>query len=172
MREYVRDNLQAWSDQYHFDLPGRLLRRIQVRGWLVQDLMENLSTPSREAGLLLHAPLIDHRLQEFVLSLPAEQLGRDGYSKVVVRHALRGKLPDEVIHKAEKTTPAELFNYGVRRASDKVWPLLTNMRLAEMGIVNEAILRRHFQEFLDCRHNDWRFWFALGAEDWLRRYFA
>ena len=70
-----------------------------------------------------------------------------------------------------KTTPEAIFDRGLRdRERDRVWPLLTRMRSADLGLVDEEKLRETYQRYLagEAKHG---FWPALTLEDWLRRYF-
>jgi asparagine synthase (glutamine-hydrolysing) len=53
---------------------------------------------SREVRL----PFLDHRLVEFCLSLPTPYLLRGGESKRVLRHAMRGTVPDEILDRRDK----------------------------------------------------------------------
>lgn len=44
-----------------------------------------------------HSPLMNHRLNEFCLSVPVDQQIRDGRDRLLLRNAMRGLLPEEVI---------------------------------------------------------------------------
>jgi len=48
-------------------------------------------------GIETRAPFMDTRLMEFSLSLPPDQLQRHGWHKLILRRALRGYLPNEVL---------------------------------------------------------------------------
>ena len=47
-------------------------------------------------------PFLDHRLVEFVVALPPEMKYRKGNSKYVLKHAMRGTLPDEVLDRRKQ----------------------------------------------------------------------
>jgi asparagine synthase (glutamine-hydrolysing) len=53
---------------------------------------------SREVRL----PFLDHRLVELALSLPSSMLFRDGRSKRVLRDAMRGTVPTEILERRDK----------------------------------------------------------------------
>ena len=53
---------------------------------------------SREARL----PFLDHRLVELCLSLPSSMLFHDGRSKRVLREAMRGTVPSEILERRDK----------------------------------------------------------------------
>jgi len=47
-------------------------------------------------GIEPRDPFLDRRLLEFCLSLPADQIERDGWPKIILRRAMAGLLPDAV----------------------------------------------------------------------------
>src|SRR3990172_11921150 len=53
---------------------------------------------SREVRL----PFLDHRLVEFVLGLPAEDLIRGAVTKDILRRSMRGLVPDVVLDRNDK----------------------------------------------------------------------
>jgi asparagine synthase (glutamine-hydrolysing) len=121
-------------------------------------------------GIDFRHPLLDHRLYEFAASVPSHQTHRAEEAKRIVRNALRGYGPDAVLDLPGQHFDG-LFDRGVReRERDKVWTLLTDMRAAALGIVEERPLREAYQSYLDGKSRA-RFWYTATLEDWLRRHF-
>jgi hypothetical protein len=111
-------------------------------------------------------------LFEFAASLPTTQTFRAGQRKVIVRNAMRDTLPDEIVDMWGKITPETISERGLReREVGKVWALLSGMRAADLGLVDEAALRETYQRYLDGKTSNALFWYTLTLEDWLRRYF-
>ncbi|HYH45516.1 MAG TPA: asparagine synthase-related protein [Thermoanaerobaculia bacterium] len=123
-------------------------------------------------GVELRSPYLDHRLLEFATSIPAEQTFEGGVRKGIVRRAMAGRLPEEILTRHRKVMATPLFERGLReRETAKVWQLLTGMRAAELGWVDEGLLRAEYQSYLDGTTRRTRFWHALTLEAWLRRWF-
>jgi asparagine synthase (glutamine-hydrolysing) len=55
-----------------------------------------------DAGIEPRDPFLDTRVMEFCLTLPVEQIHEDGWSKLILRRMLSGKLPDSVIWKTNR----------------------------------------------------------------------
>ncbi|MCB0232178.1 MAG: hypothetical protein KDH90_24180, partial [Anaerolineae bacterium] len=66
-------------------------------------------------GLEIAMPLWDRRLLEFVLAVPADQLGRPQQTRWVLRAAMTGLLPEAVRLRPGKTTFHPLFVVGLLR---------------------------------------------------------
>ena len=65
-------------------------------------------------GVHVRRPLVDVDLWEFVLSLPAEVKFPDALPKSLLRESLRGRLPDELLDRTDKT----FFNDFALRTAD------------------------------------------------------
>jgi asparagine synthase (glutamine-hydrolysing) len=150
--------------------PGRR-RRLLVLHWVTEwsDWMR-IDLERTGHRLEFRSPLQDHRLQEFAASLPATQTCRRGVDKRILRNALRGHAPDAVVDLPRKIVPLAIADLGLRqRECHKVWPLLKNMRAAELGLVDQAMAQTAYQHYLEGRGSNW-FLYPVAFEDWLRRY--
>ncbi len=70
---------------------------------------------SREVRL----PFLDHRLVEFLFSIPVDRIMRGGMSKVIMRNAIRGLVPEVVRERTDKigfATPEWTWMTGPMRA--------------------------------------------------------
>lgn len=156
----------------HRMLPGRLARFRMLNHPSLLSGVELLNRQAESLGLEFRHPLLDHRLIEFAASLPTDQTFRASQRKIIVRNAMRGLLPPSVLEMWNKIVPAEICHLGLRqRERDKVWRLMTNMRSAELGYVDESALRQAYQDYLDGKTDSTHFWHTLTLEDWLRRWF-
>jgi asparagine synthase (glutamine-hydrolysing) len=138
----------------------------RVRGWL--------SAISLDEGVEVRSPLYDARVIELAVRRPAEERrsGRD--TKLLLRAALRGLLPDEVL--APRRDRTGLVGECFRAAMQSTFPtLLRAMRdsfvLADLGIIDPGALRRAAD---DCLRHTWNdeiaaaLFFTLQTELWLR----
>ena len=153
-------------------LPGRRQRLRLARNRCIVEAVEAVTRQASGAGIDLRHPLLDHRLAEFAVILPSDQSLRAGEPKHILRNAFRGYLPDEVLDRRYKIVPSTIADLGFReREQAKVWGLMTDMRAADLGFVDEKRLRDGYREYLAGRSNT-RFWFAITLEAWLRQHFA
>lgn len=84
------------------------VRRVQLRylrmGYL--DMMLEGYAATRH-DIEYRYPLLDRRLLEFAIGLPAEQFRRGPWGRWLMRHALRSVLPPEICWKPNKDNPAQ-----------------------------------------------------------------
>jgi len=154
-------------------LPGRRQRLRTMRDPLLPLIVERMTSDAARYGVELRHPLLDHRLFELAASLPTTQTFAAGERKIILRNALRGLLPDEVIGRRRKVYINAVAERGFReRETAKVWALMTDMRAAAMGFVDEARLRQEYQRYLEGKTNSGLFWYTLTLEAWLRQHFS
>jgi asparagine synthase (glutamine-hydrolysing) len=124
-------------------------------------------------GLDLRLPLLDHEIVEFALSLPPDQAVRGGVRKWIVRQAMRGRLPEAVLDRTDKTYPTAVAERGLKqREVERVWSYLTDMRTADLGLVDERRAREAYRAYLNGTTRSSLFWHTITLEHWLRTYFA
>ncbi|MEP7013745.1 MAG: asparagine synthetase B family protein [Acidobacteriota bacterium] len=166
----LREVLPHPPSTYRFALPGDRERRHMLENPRRFAITAAQTAEGREFGIDLRHPWIDSRVVDLARRVPAAWTFKDGYSKALVRRAMRGLLPDEILDRPEKIYPTELFLRALRGPErSKIEPLLSNMLAAELGFVEPNALRKAVE---DCARGDWRgamFWHSLTLEAWLRR---
>jgi asparagine synthase (glutamine-hydrolysing) len=70
---------------------------VDVKTWLVDDILVKVDRTTMAHGLEARAPLLDYRLVEFAASLPVEMKIRALRRKYLLKESQRGRLPDGVI---------------------------------------------------------------------------
>jgi asparagine synthase (glutamine-hydrolysing) len=88
--------LQPWRSSTAGDLLDQLLD-VDVNGYLPDDLLAKIDIATMAYSLEGRSPLLDHELMEFAASLPVELKAARGQRKRILRSALRGWVPDEIL---------------------------------------------------------------------------
>jgi asparagine synthase (glutamine-hydrolysing) len=83
------------------DLLDQLLS-VDTRSYLPDDLLVKLDRATMAHGLEARCPFLDHRLVEFAASLPPEFKIRNSTSKYLLKVAMRGMLPEHILHRAKQ----------------------------------------------------------------------
>ena len=127
-----------------------------------------------EHGVEVRSPLYDGRIVRFAATRPRSERSQGTETKRLLRRAMRGLLPDQVLAgRPFRTGSAE--GYFARSMRETFAPFLGqlidgSMRLAQMGIVHPSILRRQWDEYVRRGGGELgvSLFLTLQAELWLR----
>jgi asparagine synthase (glutamine-hydrolysing) len=132
-----------------------------------------LSTFALEAGVELRSPLYDRRIVEFASGRPREERNTGRETKRLLRRAMQGLLPDDVL--APRPFRTGITTAYSDRKMRESWPRLMqplkdSLRLEELGIVDRRALERGWSEFERTGANDLKIslFLTLHVELWLR----
>jgi asparagine synthase (glutamine-hydrolysing) len=177
VHELLRESRLRFQEDFH--APHRS-RTGASRAWMILDplytqVTTNLHAMVRSEGVDLRAPLLDRRLVEFALSRPAPDFNQPGEGKVLLREAMRGRLPDLLVDprpsRYKTGVPTEYFG---RRFPGEVKAWVAGLsssawHLAELGVVDPESLA-HLLGSPDEELAAWNFDLVctLSTEQWLR----
>ncbi len=101
--------------------------------WLPGDILTKVDRTSMAVSLEAREPLLDHRLVEFGATLPASMRLRGGEGKWLMKKAMEGHLPDDILYRQKMgfVTPVSAWFRGAL-AGDAA-ALITKSRLADSG---------------------------------------
>jgi asparagine synthase (glutamine-hydrolysing) len=127
----------------------------------------------REEGLEARSPLADGRIIRFASTRPRVERHLRGDTKLLLRRAMRGLIPDSVLASREGKT-GTLGTYiarSIELSYDSLFePAFTSSVLGRLGLVDERMLRERARESarnLANRDGPWLM-YTLFTELWLR----
>ena len=147
------------------------LLRADVHAYLPEDLLVKMDRASMANSLEARAPLLDHRLMEFVARLPTERKVTLRRTKVLLREIAIGLLTRELVERPKMGfgVPLGTWFHGDlgQRYRDAVLAPDSHSRAQFDIAVAEELLREH--EAGEANHAH-RLWLLLMFELWARRW--
>ena len=121
--------------------------------WFMTTLLDRKDRMSMGASIEVRVPFADHRLMEYLYNIPWEMKFYDGMEKGLLRKALEGVLPDEVLYRKKNPYPkthnphyTELIQTLLREAlsdSDSILhEIFDEQKLWALANTNEEIITR------------------------------
>jgi asparagine synthase (glutamine-hydrolysing) len=159
----------------YFESPqgGTLLDRLlyaDIKTYLVELLMKQ-DQMSMAASIESRVPFLDHRLVEFVATLPPRLKLRGLTTKWILREAVRDLLPPQIIARRKMGFPVP-FGKWMRQGWDGIaCDVLLDRRSRERGIIDpagvERLIRDHARGTADGAD---ALWSLLNMELWYRTF--
>jgi asparagine synthase (glutamine-hydrolysing) len=157
--------------RYFADAPGTTLERMShadLQTYLVELLMKQ-DQMSMAASVESRVPFLDHLLVEHVVKTPVQFKIRGITTKVILREALRGRIPREILHRRKLGFPVPLGRWARERFAPLIRQTILGPRAVARGMFEPRVLERLVAEHERglANHTD-RLWLLLNLELWQR----
>lgn len=113
-----------------------------IKHWLPGDILTKVDRTSMDVGLEAREPLLDHELVQFCATLPVSMRLRRGEGKWLMKRALKGHLPDDILYRQKMgfVTPISAWFRGP--LSDEAQRLARSATLADTGWFDMQVIER------------------------------
>jgi asparagine synthase (glutamine-hydrolysing) len=114
-------------------------------------------------------PFLDHRIVEFLFSLPEDYIISNGKTKRILRDAMRGVVPDKILDRKDKlgfATPEEIW---VRKNRDLMLQKIDESIRLSKGLIKPEF-KAYAQEVLNnpSKKYDFMIWRVVNFGEWLK----
>jgi asparagine synthase (glutamine-hydrolysing) len=167
-REAPAAIVAAWNDALTFD-PVRRLQAVDTETYLPDDVLVKVDRASMANSLESRAPLLDHRLWEFVAGLPTSMKLANGEAKYLLRRVLRGNVPSTVLDRPKQGFAIPLSHWFRSGWREFAAPLLLEGGLGDYFERRciERMLAEHTTGLID--HGE-HLWVLLMFAAWHEQY--
>ena len=140
---------------------------LDLKTYLVDDIMVKVDRMSMAASLEARAPLLDHKLVEFAFSLPPEMKVRGATTKWFFKKAMEGILPPEVIYRRKEGFSIPIKSWLKGELKDLMLEYLSEKRIRNLGIFNPGYVASMIDDHLQNRENhSHRLWALILFHLW------
>jgi asparagine synthase (glutamine-hydrolysing) len=144
---------------------------VDVKTYLVDDIMTKVDRMSMAVSLEAREPLLDHKLLEFAASVPTSLKLKNGRSKYLLRRLLERRIPQAIVDRPKHGFEAPTGAWLRGPLAPMVDSLLLDGRLRDRGVFDDRVVaglwRQHRDGRQDHRH---RLWSLVMLELWFRQY--
>ncbi len=141
-----------------------------LKTYLPLDILTKVDRMSMAHSIEARVPLLDHKLVEFAATIPQEMRLRDGVTKYIFKHAMRGILPDAIIDRPKRGFAIPLGRWFRGSLEGFANDLLFSSDCRRRGIFNPAYLRKLLAMHKRGRDLDLHLWTIISFELWCRKF--
>jgi len=135
----------------------------------VQSLLRYEDRNSMAFSIEARVPFLDHRLVEYIFSLPVNQRIKNGWTKYILRNAMKKVLPEKIRTRRDKigfATPEERW---LKENKEKIVEILQSQLFKTRKYFNQKEIVKKFNDFCNGKEYDTTiFWKIICFEIWLR----
>jgi len=122
------------------------------------------------ASIESRVPFLDHKLAEFTARMPREMKLRGRTTKWILREAMKGILPDEILNRPKMGFPVPVGNWFRGEFKHIVDEFVLSERSIGRGIFDCDFVRSLVREHNAGVNHDERIWALVNFEIWQRRF--
>ena len=108
--------------------------------WFMQTLLDRKDRMSMYCGLEVRVPFCDYRIAEYLYGVPWQYKAYGGYEKGLLRHAMEGILPKEILYRKKSPYPKTYDPRYLHMVSQMLQNLLSQPNPPILQIVNKEAL--------------------------------
>ncbi|MFF4348678.1 asparagine synthase (glutamine-hydrolyzing) [Streptomyces sp. NPDC001530] len=146
------------------------LMDVDVNTYLPGDLLAKVDITTMANSLEARSPFLDHRLMEWAAGLPGDLKVRRGTTKYVLKKAMEGWLPDELLHRPKMGFGVPLAHWLRTELKDLAWDVLTDRTACTRGLFRPEAVRTLLAEHEAGRNHSSRLWALVQFELWHRTF--
>ena len=165
--DYAQSRLQEYSAP---DTHNALLW-MYARTYLMDQVLVKVDRASMHYALETRAPFLDHKMVDYVFSLPFALKYHHGKGKMLLKNLMRDKLPAGIAHRRKKGFGVPMAQWLAGPLRPLCEELLSSESLRAQGVFDPAYVRglveRHMQGNRDYRKELWN---LMVFQLWYRRW--
>lgn len=146
------------------------LQRLDIERSLPLDILTKVDRMSMAHSLESREPLLDHKLVEFAGTIPPELHMKNGTGKYVLKQAMRGILPDDVIDRPKQGFGVPLGHWFRGRLSGFLRDLLLSEAAQSRGIFQRTYVVKLIERHEAGRDLGLELWTLISFELWCRAF--
>jgi asparagine synthase (glutamine-hydrolysing) len=148
-----------------------VMLEVDVSTYLVDDLIAKIDIATMAHALEARSPFLDHQLMELAASIPADLKVRGGEKKWILRQAMRGWLPDEILDRPKQGFSVPLSSWLRGDLRDWSREILLDRETVDRGYFDPVAVRRLLDGHDTGTEKDaQRIWALLMHELWHREF--
>jgi asparagine synthase (glutamine-hydrolysing) len=167
-----RGTLDSLLDRWFDQIAGRdfatQMMLVDTMSYLPGDILTKVDRTSMAVSLEARVPLLDHRLVEFVIGLPTRLKIRDGTGKWILRQAIAGFVPPQVLEKPKQGFAVPLNRWFRKDLRHRVERLLQADSPIYEFVDPSAVRRVATEHWMRRRDHSHMLWRLLVLDLWLR----
>jgi asparagine synthase (glutamine-hydrolysing) len=136
----------------------------------LHELLMKQDQMSMAASIESRVPFLDHKLVEFAAGLPVNMKLRDFTTKFILRRAMKGRLPKEILTRRKMGFPVPVGAWLRGEFSHIVDEYVLSERTRTRGIFNREFVRDLVARHRAGENHTERLWGLINFEIWQRRF--
>lgn len=130
-----------------------LVQYLDLKLYLPSNILTKVDRASMANSLEVRVPLLDHKLVEWASSLPASMKIKSGNQKYILKEAMKGRVPDEILNRKKKGFDVPVGDWIRKEMKVDLRKLVSQSFVVESGYFNNDNLKMMAEHHISGRRN-------------------
>jgi asparagine synthase (glutamine-hydrolysing) len=162
---------QAFAESVSTENTIDKLLYLDSKTYLPSDILTKVDRMSMANSLEARAPLLDHKLIEFVVNIPPMLKMKGLETKYILKKAMEGNVPHEILYREKQGFGVPISDWINAQLRERMHADLSDRQTLERGYFEKSyiqtLLDEHSESRRDHSHQLWLLWML---ELWHRRF--
>ncbi len=145
--------LRRHADAAPTDDPLLKILYMDMKTYLVDDILTKVDRASMAHSLEVRVPLLDHKFVEWASGIPAHMRLRAGEGKHIFKKAMEPHLPNDILYRPKQGFAIPVAKWFRNELRDHLKNRILGSGLEELGIFNPQTLQTLVNDHLDGRRD-------------------
>ncbi len=144
---------------------------LDSKTYLPGDILTKVDRMSMAVSLEARAPLLDHKLIDFVTSIPASMKMKGLETKHILKRAVRDFVPAEILNRPKQGFGIPIQQWINKQLRERIYETLTEQRTRQRGLFEPRYIHTLLDEHMRGRRDQsMPLWVLLMLELWHRNF--
>jgi asparagine synthase (glutamine-hydrolysing) len=120
--------------------PLSILQYIDMKTYLVGDILTKVDRASMANSMEVRVPLLDHKLVEWIATLPSDFKLHNGEGKYIFKKSLEGRLPNDILYRPKMGFGVPLGKWFRNELKQDIQQSVLSDRMLDSGYFNADYL--------------------------------
>lgn len=134
----------------------------------LHELLMKQDQMSMAASIESRVPFLDHKLMEHAATMPDNMKLRGNVTKYVLREAMKGILPDEILTRGKMGFPVPIGKWFRGKFHHLIDEYVLSSRSLDRGVFNADFVKEMVARHMKGENHDERLWALVNFELWQR----
>ena len=144
---------------------------LDVKTYLTDDILVKVDRMSMAVSLECRAPLLDHKLLEFLATVPPDLKLNNGTTKYLLKKLLRKKVPSTILDRKKQGFRLPIEVWLKNELKEFTEDIILGKTFHDRGLFNRVFVEKMWSDFItgrrDYAHHIWQ---LLILEVWFQKY--
>ncbi len=145
--------------------------KYDLKHQLAEGYLMKTDKTSMANSLEVRAPFLDYKLVEFAVTLPYSFKYKNGITKFILKDALRGYLPKDILYRKKQTFHVPIDEWILHELKDEFHEILSKENIKEHNLFNYQYISNIFNKFEKSKlYYAKQLWNLITFQIWYEKY--